>query len=103
MSDRVETIKVKPGEGDMRLDRWFRVHFPDVNSDSFFWQISSDNGRTWHPPVPDDDHAVGWKQAADYQWVPTRHAGARQPARLMGDLRTLIRENRRPELYSAGW
>jgi len=30
MSDRVETIKVKPTEADMRLDRWFRVHFPDV-------------------------------------------------------------------------
>jgi 23S rRNA pseudouridine955/2504/2580 synthase len=30
MNDRVETIKVKPTEADMRLDRWFRVHFPDV-------------------------------------------------------------------------
>jgi 23S rRNA pseudouridine955/2504/2580 synthase len=30
MSDRVETIRVKPTEADMRLDRWFRVHFPDV-------------------------------------------------------------------------
>src|SRR5687767_5513213 len=30
MNDRVETIKVKPTEADMRLDRWFRVNFPDV-------------------------------------------------------------------------
>ncbi len=30
MSDRVETIEVKSGEADMRLDRWFRVHFPEV-------------------------------------------------------------------------
>src|SRR5947209_4416759 len=26
----VETIKVTVGEADMRLDRWFRVHFPEV-------------------------------------------------------------------------
>jgi 23S rRNA pseudouridine955/2504/2580 synthase len=30
MSDRVETIEVKSTEADMRLDRWFRLHFPDV-------------------------------------------------------------------------
>jgi 23S rRNA pseudouridine955/2504/2580 synthase len=30
MNDRVATIKVKDSEADMRLDRWFRVHFPDV-------------------------------------------------------------------------
>lgn len=30
MSDRVETIEVKASEADMRLDRWFRLHFPDV-------------------------------------------------------------------------
>src|SRR6478752_228519 len=26
----VESIKVADGEADMRLDRWFRVHFPEV-------------------------------------------------------------------------
>src|SRR5258706_10987381 len=30
MNDRVETIEVKPGEAGLRLDRWFRTHFPDV-------------------------------------------------------------------------
>lgn len=30
MNDPVETIKVKSSEADMRLDRWFRVHFPEV-------------------------------------------------------------------------
>lgn len=30
MNDRVETIEVKLGEADMRLDRWFKVHFPEV-------------------------------------------------------------------------
>jgi 23S rRNA pseudouridine955/2504/2580 synthase len=30
MNERVETIKVKADEADMRLDRWFRIHFPDV-------------------------------------------------------------------------
>ncbi len=30
MNDRVETIEVKPGEAGLRLDRWFRMHFPDV-------------------------------------------------------------------------
>ena len=27
---KVESIRVAPGEADMRLDRWFRVHFPEV-------------------------------------------------------------------------
>ena len=30
MSDPVETIKVRPDETGMRLDRWFRTHYPDV-------------------------------------------------------------------------
>jgi 23S rRNA pseudouridine955/2504/2580 synthase len=30
MNDRVETIEVRPDESDLRLDRWFRMHFPDV-------------------------------------------------------------------------
>lgn len=29
-SDRVETIEVKKDEAGLRVDRWFRVHFPDV-------------------------------------------------------------------------
>ncbi len=28
--DRVETIEVRSAEDGMRLDRWFRVHFPEV-------------------------------------------------------------------------
>ena len=27
MSERVETIAVKPDEAGLRLDRWFRLHF----------------------------------------------------------------------------
>ncbi len=27
---KVETIRVSAGEADMRLDRWFKVHFPEV-------------------------------------------------------------------------
>jgi len=30
MNDRVETIEVRPDEAELRLDRWFRIHFPDV-------------------------------------------------------------------------
>ena len=30
MTTKIETIAVVEGEADMRLDRWFRVHFPDV-------------------------------------------------------------------------
>ena len=30
MSTPVETIEVARGEGGLRLDRWFRIHFPDV-------------------------------------------------------------------------
>jgi 23S rRNA pseudouridine955/2504/2580 synthase len=30
MSERVETIEVKSSDAGVRLDRWFRVHFPDV-------------------------------------------------------------------------
>ncbi len=29
-SAKVETLRVKQDEADMRLDRWFRVHFPEV-------------------------------------------------------------------------
>ena len=29
-NDPVETIAVKPDEGGLRLDRWFKAHFPDV-------------------------------------------------------------------------
>ena len=29
-ADRVETITVRGSEDGMRLDRWFRVHFPEV-------------------------------------------------------------------------
>jgi hypothetical protein len=27
---KVETLRVGEAETDMRLDRWFRVHFPEV-------------------------------------------------------------------------
>ncbi|MDX2306738.1 MAG: RluA family pseudouridine synthase [Hyphomicrobium sp.] len=30
MTGKIETIKVSTQEEDMRLDRWFRVHFPEV-------------------------------------------------------------------------
>jgi 23S rRNA pseudouridine955/2504/2580 synthase len=30
MSEPVETIEVKSSDAGMRLDRWFKVHFPDV-------------------------------------------------------------------------
>ena len=30
-SERVETIEVAEREAGMRLDRWFRVHFPEIN------------------------------------------------------------------------
>ena len=30
MSDAVETIRVKRDEAGLRLDRWFKIHFPDV-------------------------------------------------------------------------
>jgi 23S rRNA pseudouridine955/2504/2580 synthase len=30
MSEPVESIEVEPGEAGLRLDRWFRIHFPSV-------------------------------------------------------------------------
>lgn len=30
MSERVETIEVRAAEDGVRLDRWFKIHFPDV-------------------------------------------------------------------------
>lgn len=30
LNPKVEALRVKDGEADMRLDRWFRVHFPEV-------------------------------------------------------------------------
>ena len=32
MNDRVETIEVKSSDAGVRLDRWFRLHFPDVGN-----------------------------------------------------------------------
>lgn len=32
VSERVETIEVAEREAGMRLDRWFRVHFPEINN-----------------------------------------------------------------------
>lgn len=32
MNDRVETIEIAEREAGMRLDRWFRLHFPDVTN-----------------------------------------------------------------------
>jgi 23S rRNA pseudouridine955/2504/2580 synthase len=32
MNDRVETIEIGTREAGMRLDRWFRLHFPDVTN-----------------------------------------------------------------------
>lgn len=32
MNDRVETIEIDTREAGMRLDRWFRLHFPDVTN-----------------------------------------------------------------------
>ncbi len=29
-SDRIETITILPQEGELRLDRWFKIHFPEV-------------------------------------------------------------------------
>jgi 23S rRNA pseudouridine955/2504/2580 synthase len=30
MNEGVETIEVRPDESELRLDRWFRIHFPEV-------------------------------------------------------------------------
>ena len=30
MSAPVETIEIKRNEAGLRLDRWFKLHFPDV-------------------------------------------------------------------------
>lgn len=32
MNERVETIEVKSSEAGVRLDRWFRLHFPDIGN-----------------------------------------------------------------------
>jgi 23S rRNA pseudouridine955/2504/2580 synthase len=29
-SDKVETITILPQEGELRLDRWFKIHFPEI-------------------------------------------------------------------------
>lgn len=97
------TYRIPPLSASRAWTLWARARFPDVDSDSFFWQISADNGKTWSPTKPDDQHAVGWKQGPDYQWVASRNSSNKPSATLMGDLRTLIHQSRRPELYSAGW
>ena len=32
MNERVETIEVKSSDAGVRLDRWFRLHFPDIGN-----------------------------------------------------------------------
>ena len=51
---------------------WARVRFPNVGADSFYWQVSSDDGRTWFPEKPRDECAVGWEQPQQYGWVRAR-------------------------------
>jgi 23S rRNA pseudouridine955/2504/2580 synthase len=50
MSDPVETIEVKRDEDGLRLDRWFRLHFPEVGYSYLqkllrSWQIRVDSKR----------------------------------------------------------
>jgi hypothetical protein len=51
---------------------WARVVFPDVGSDSFYWQLSNDDGQSWAPGQPSDDAALGWEQPQQYAWVKAR-------------------------------
>ena len=53
-------------------DLWARVIFPDVGSDSFYWQVSNDGGATWRPDTPLDECALGWEQPQTYGWVKAR-------------------------------
>jgi hypothetical protein len=51
---------------------WARVIFPNVGSDSFYWQVSNDGGQTWIPETPRDECALGWEQPQEYAWVKAR-------------------------------
>lgn len=51
---------------------WARVIFPNVGSDSFYWQVSNDAGETWLPDTPRDECALGWEQPQAYGWVKAR-------------------------------
>jgi len=53
---------------------WARVIFPNTGADSFYWQVSSDSGKSWHPGKPTDSCAVGWEQPLEYAWVQARVA-----------------------------
>lgn len=83
---------------------WARVIFPGVDKDSFYWQYSPDGGKTWNPLKPSESFAVGWAQPTTYQWVQARPGpvATAQPV-FAGDLREVIRKQRRPELYAAEW
>ena len=61
-------------EADGPWALWARVIFPHVGADSFHWQVSNDGGRTWLPPEPRDDCALGWEQPQQYGWVKARVA-----------------------------
>jgi hypothetical protein len=87
-----------------RWQAWARVIFPDEFSNSFYWQLSPDGGRTWTPSKPCEAGAIGWKVCKNYEWVGARptQKGAGRPI-LAGDLREVILKQRRPELYAAPW
>jgi len=68
------TYKLPPLTSTGPWTLWARVIFPDVGSDSFFYQVSNDGGTTWLPDKPRGACAVGWEQPQEYAWVKARAA-----------------------------
>lgn len=46
---------------------WARVKFPNSGSDSFYFRVSNDNGKSWS-----ELFAVGWEVSEDWIWVKAR-------------------------------
>ena len=74
MSGAVETIKVARDEAGMRLDRWFRVHFPDVGH--VYLQKLLRTGQ-----VRVDSRRVFGRRCADSRCLRGQRTGARRRGR----------------------
>ena len=48
---------------------WARVLWPDVGSDSFYWAVSRDGGKTWQDTLGGKPMAAGWREAKKWTWV----------------------------------
>ncbi len=79
MNDRVETIEIGTREAGMRLDRWFRLHFPDVTNGYLQKLLRSGQVRVDSRRVEGKERLEAGRQGARAEG--RAHAANRKPDR----------------------